>query len=632
MEISQVFDANYYAGLYPDLGAAGFSTPEQLLNHFAAYGVDEGRSFSPYVDLNYYQEFNPDLTAAGLTTYRDLLSHLTAFGINEKRFFSANVDLNYYSAVNPDLGAAGLTGGEQLFDHLINYGVREGRQIVPPPREIPPGNPLDPQPVTPDDGTSPEPEQPGPPDFPGFPPLPGLPTPQAASFGGGNLLLGGPSNRISMSPDLNIVLAAGVQSAITQLQDFLTDPDFANKITTAFGEGVNIDAATSLIQELANAKSLPTIKMATIDELAGNQGAFDALTNTAYISQEFLRQQANNPENIASVILEEIGHSIDSRINAVDAPGDEGAIFSELVRGNQLSDDEINQLKLENDYLTVKIDGIDMVLEFAHRDILLQMDAKTDDSVMYNSFNQELAKWNTGISLYMNDRDPVPGEIIDFELTIDTKNTRPWWGTRWPYTAFGYTDNYGNKTTEAFPSFISWLGVRNGDWVNPQNWTLEVKDRLGSSAIVFDGGTLSLGASGGNSGGTGNFGGQINFKSNEPNKKPFDLQNYGYHQGWDWLMLRNLLTPNNDQGKFFETSIIKLKGQVKAESVFNTTDWLQIGFVTQPIYSFTGGNLGGNLFTGDNRTPDEYYDLQSITVHVYAPFPEPISKIPVVQF
>jgi hypothetical protein len=611
LDLSQVFDAEYYSANNPDLAAAGLVNPDQLFNHFNQLGIDEGRGFSPYVDLDFYQAVNPDLGAAGLTDKRQLLDHLINFGINEKRLFSSNVDLNFYGAVNPDLPAAGLDTGEELFDHIINFGAREGRQLVDSPElpQVPP----------PEVNLPPtDPGEPDLPDFPGLPGLPGFPTPQ--SLDGGNLLLGGQSNSGQSAPDLNVVLATGLQSAISQLQDFLTDADFANKITTAFGETANLDAAKALIQELANATSLPTIQMATLDELAGNQGAFDALTNTAYISQELLLQHASNPENIASVLLEEIGHSIDSRINAVDAPGDEGAIFSQLVRGNNLSAEEIENFKLENDYLTVNIDGIDVVLEFAHRDIPRQRDSKTDNSVMYNPSNQEIASWKTGISLYMNDINPRPGEIIDFELTIDTKNIKPWWGTRWPYTAFGFpfdfTNNYtfGNKTTEAFPPLTSFLGVRNGDWVNPENWTLEVKDRLGSSETTRDGGTLSLGLSGPRI----NFGGEINFKSNEPNKQPFDIRNYGYRQGVDWLGLRNLLTPNNDHGKFFETSIIKLKGQVKAESIFNRKDWLQIGFYTQPIYSFTGGNVAG-----DNNKPDGYFDGAYILVHVYAPFPEP---------
>ncbi len=348
LELSQVFDAGYYSANNPDLAAAGLLNPDQLFNHFTQFGINEGRGFSPYVDLDFYQAVNPDLGAAGLTDKRQLLDHLINAGINEKRRFSTNVSLSFYEAANPDLPAAGLDTGEELFDHIINFGAKEGRLLV---------EPLVPQPL-----------QPGPsdlPDLPDFPELPDNPTPQSMNIGGGNLLLGGQSNSGQSMPDLNVVLATGLQSAVNQLQDFLTDADFANKITTAFGEAANLDAAKSLIQELANAQSLPTIKMANLDELAGNQGAFDALTNTAYISQEFLLQHASNPENIASVLLEEIGHSIDSRINAVDAPGDEGAIFSQLVRGNNLSAEDLSKWKTEDDMTTLTLGNSNISVELS---------------------------------------------------------------------------------------------------------------------------------------------------------------------------------------------------------------------------------------------------------------------------
>ncbi len=76
MDLSTVFDAGYYAGINPDLSAAGLTNSDQLLNHFKEYGVNEGRSFSPYIDLNSYNIANPDLAAAGLTNGDQLLGSL----------------------------------------------------------------------------------------------------------------------------------------------------------------------------------------------------------------------------------------------------------------------------------------------------------------------------------------------------------------------------------------------------------------------------------------------------------------------------------------------------------------------------------------------------------------------------
>lgn len=328
-ELAKIFDANYYSTMNPDLAAAGLVTPEALYNHFITFGINEGRGFSPYVDIGYYAAVNQDLTAAGLTSNRQLLDHLITYGINEKRIFSPNVDLNFYAAANPDLGAAGLTTGEQLFDHLINFGAKEGRQLVNKPT-------------------------------PEAPPLPELPSLQNFA---NRMLLGGSSSIAPESQDVNQLVAQGLAVATEQLKDFLADPDFVTKIATTFGEGVDVASVNNLITQLANAQELPKIEILSVEDIGGVPGAFDPLTNTVYVSQQFLLQNANNPQAIADVLLEEIGHFIDARVNVVDAPGDEGQIFAAFVQGKNLSEAEVLELKSENDLLTISPYGQPILVE-----------------------------------------------------------------------------------------------------------------------------------------------------------------------------------------------------------------------------------------------------------------------------
>jgi Ca2+-binding RTX toxin-like protein len=65
-------------------------------------------------------------------------------------------------------------------------------------------------------------------------------------------------------------------------------------------------------------------------------------------------------------LLEELGHSIDARINTQDSAGDEGEIFSNLVRGNRLSATQIAQLKAEDDRAIININGRSIVVEQAN--------------------------------------------------------------------------------------------------------------------------------------------------------------------------------------------------------------------------------------------------------------------------
>jgi hypothetical protein len=64
-------------------------------------------------------------------------------------------------------------------------------------------------------------------------------------------------------------------------------------------------------------------------------------------------------------LLEEYGHFIDAHINQTDSAGDEGDIFSNLVRGNILSAETLQALKGENDWATITVGGQSIEIEQA---------------------------------------------------------------------------------------------------------------------------------------------------------------------------------------------------------------------------------------------------------------------------
>jgi serralysin len=91
-------------------------------------------------------------------------------------------------------------------------------------------------------------------------------------------------------------------------------------------------------------------------------GAYNAANNTIYLAETLLD---SNPETIERVLLEELGHHIDSTLNSVDAAGDEGALFAALVQGRTLSASELAALKAENDRGTISVNGVTQSVEFA---------------------------------------------------------------------------------------------------------------------------------------------------------------------------------------------------------------------------------------------------------------------------
>lgn len=438
-ELSKVFDTGYYSKMNPDLQAAGLVNPEQLLNQFRQFGVNEGRSFSPYVDLDFYAAVNPNLSAIGLSNPKQLLDHLITYGINEKRLFSSKVDLNFYAAANPDLRTAGLTTGEQLFDHLINYGEKEGRQFVSPVSSPSQGTPAN-------RGLS---QQPNIPQIP-IPNIPQIPVPNIPSFQFADFVASSDASNkrssSSLDSDINGILTTGLQTAIGQLKKFVNEPAFSEKMTIAFGEGIDLESATSLIQNLSNGQFLPQIEILSLKDINGYNGAFDVLTNTLYISEDFLLQNANNPDVIASVLVEEIGHSIDSRVNAIDALGDEGEIFSALVRGTTLSQTDVVALKSENDQVTINLNG---------KPILVETSASAWTTIVYDGRFNKL-----GDTTFSKRSDGLNGVNLDWGTGSLLGRSDDFIAGMWNYSYFDANKTYKFrvKADDRFYLFVTDAG------------------------------------------------------------------------------------------------------------------------------------------------------------------------------
>ncbi len=89
--------------------------------------------------------------------------------------------------------------------------------------------------------------------------------------------------------------------------------------------------------------------------------AYSRETGTIYISSDC-------PADLKeSVLLEEIGHHIDSLFNATETPGDEGALFSAAVCGITLSDEEISAILNEDDSTILNLNGQKIAVECASR-------------------------------------------------------------------------------------------------------------------------------------------------------------------------------------------------------------------------------------------------------------------------
>jgi Ca2+-binding RTX toxin-like protein len=139
-----------------------------------------------------------------------------------------------------------------------------------------------------------------------------------------------------------------------QLAKFASNPQFQQQVSVAFGDLANLGSLQSDWQS-GDFSILSGVEILPGANLGSAKGAYAAATDRIYLSQDFVRANQGNPEVLAGVILEEAGHRIDARLNAIDTPGDEGAIFARVVQQIPTSDTQLRQLQAEDDLGSISL-------------------------------------------------------------------------------------------------------------------------------------------------------------------------------------------------------------------------------------------------------------------------------------
>ena len=150
-------------------------------------------------------------------------------------------------------------------------------------------------------------------------------------------------NNISLFESLNYSL----NIAYDYLNNWAARLESKDLLARIFGDNFNQDLADILLQnwQEKNFVDFPEIKIVSKSEINSANGAYAKESKTIYLTEELLLQ--GNNELIAAVILEEYGHHLDTLLNQTDAPGDEGAIFSSLVRGETIYPEQLQTIKIE---------------------------------------------------------------------------------------------------------------------------------------------------------------------------------------------------------------------------------------------------------------------------------------------
>ncbi|MEM9213209.1 MAG: Calx-beta domain-containing protein [Cyanobacteria bacterium P01_F01_bin.150] len=191
------------------------------------------------------------------------------------------------------------------------------------------------------------------------------------------------------------------ESVDQQLQVFLNDADLLGKLSLIFGPSIDHQSAIALIQTLIADDGQPEVEVVSAATINGANGAFAETTGVVYLAEEFLDN--NSLDTITAVFLEELGHYLDGRLNQEDALGDEGALFSRLVRGDDLTLEQIQALKSENDWAIAQIHGEAIAIE---QDINF-----TYQAVLPGNLSTIIEAAGTALEDLLNISEPIEVEV-----------------------------------------------------------------------------------------------------------------------------------------------------------------------------------------------------------------------------
>ena len=160
-----------------------------------------------------------------------------------------------------------------------------------------------------------------------------------------------------------IMSTFSLSSVYAQLTSFANLENFWSLFDTAFGSSCDSAKAANFKYQWQNYNfsQFPQIEIVSSDVLGSANGAYGISTNRIYLSDQFV--SSANQQSLEAVILEEFGHFVDAQVNATDTAGDEGELFSDLVRGVSLSPSELGRIKTENDHAVVIINGQETAIE-----------------------------------------------------------------------------------------------------------------------------------------------------------------------------------------------------------------------------------------------------------------------------
>ena len=104
-----------------------------------------------------------------------------------------------------------------------------------------------------------------------------------------------------------------------------------------------------------NFNGLPPIELLDAEAMTGAAGAYAASIGTIYLNKGWL--SGASEKEVYAVLTEELGHHLGALLQASDAPGDEGELFSKLLLGKNLIAQERRLISEDDDQTQILVGG-----------------------------------------------------------------------------------------------------------------------------------------------------------------------------------------------------------------------------------------------------------------------------------
>ncbi|MGF1540047.1 MAG: hypothetical protein ACFCU5_06280 [Pleurocapsa sp.] len=253
----------------------------------------------------------------------------------------------------------------------------------------------------------------------------------------------------------NLDLSGTLEQAIKQLDTFLTDPNFEGPINLASEGNWEPQAARELIGDIVNGRQLPTIEIVSTSQLRANGGFGN---NTIYLSEELFSSDENS-QIATEVLLEELGHYLDSQLSTNDSPGDEGAIFASLVQNRTFDSAELLELKTRDDRGTINLNGQTIAIEQSNPNNSADSFPTSRDPWLWPFDAQSIWNMPIGSDAQYSPANLERGEMtsVDREIFIQTTEddplTRVYAPGSWRNRATGTNSPTGNPKDEIYIHF-----------------------------------------------------------------------------------------------------------------------------------------------------------------------------------